>query len=184
MAPVPCGVGYFRIPDLALPAAQSGFTSWSVPPSTTQHHQAVVQSVGGCPGRAGRAPWPAAPCFKQSLCRTPGSQAVSAGSCHPALPCPAARRHSHWFAVQRLVCMNMPLNSDGTVTFNATLFALVRTALKIKTEGKSRSCVPLCPAEGTLSLCCGVLVPCQLTGTSALLPAELNPLVQLVASCY
>ncbi|KAM9185207.1 voltage-dependent L-type calcium channel subunit alpha-1S isoform 1-T1 [Mergus octosetaceus] len=39
------------------------------------------------------------------------------------------------FALQRLVCMNMPLNSDGTVTFNATLFALVRTALKIKTEG-------------------------------------------------
>lgn len=36
---------------------------------------------------------------------------------------------------QRLVGMNMPLNSDGTVTFNATLFALVRTALKIKTEG-------------------------------------------------
>lgn len=32
--------------------------------------------------------------------------------------------------------MNMPLNSDGTVMFNATLFALVRTALKIKTEGK------------------------------------------------
>lgn len=32
--------------------------------------------------------------------------------------------------------MNMPLNSDGTVTFNATLFALVRTALKIKTEGE------------------------------------------------
>lgn len=31
--------------------------------------------------------------------------------------------------------MNMPLNSDGTVMFNATLFALVRTALKIKTEG-------------------------------------------------
>ena len=29
----------------------------------------------------------------------------------------------------------MPLNSDGTVTFNATLFALVRTALMIKTEG-------------------------------------------------
>ncbi|KAF4799437.1 voltage-dependent L-type calcium channel subunit alpha-1D isoform X9 [Turdus rufiventris] len=36
---------------------------------------------------------------------------------------------------QRLVAMNMPLNSDGTVMFNATLFALVRTALKIKTEG-------------------------------------------------
>ena len=31
--------------------------------------------------------------------------------------------------------MNMPLNSDGTVMFNATLFALVRTSLKIKTEG-------------------------------------------------
>ncbi|VEL28697.1 unnamed protein product [Protopolystoma xenopodis] len=31
--------------------------------------------------------------------------------------------------------MNMPLNSDGTVMFNATLFALVRTNLKIKTEG-------------------------------------------------
>ncbi|KTG44879.1 hypothetical protein cypCar_00006943 [Cyprinus carpio] len=36
---------------------------------------------------------------------------------------------------KRLISMNMPLNSDGTVTFNATLFALVRTALKIKTEG-------------------------------------------------
>lgn len=36
---------------------------------------------------------------------------------------------------QRLVAMNMPLNSDGMVTFNATLFALVRTALKIKTDG-------------------------------------------------
>lgn len=36
---------------------------------------------------------------------------------------------------QRLVAMNMPLNNDGMVTFNATLFALVRTALKIKTEG-------------------------------------------------
>lgn len=33
----------------------------------------------------------------------------------------------------------MPLNSDGTVTFNATLFALVRTALKIKTEGEAHT---------------------------------------------
>uniref|UniRef100_A0A674JW76 Voltage-dependent calcium channel alpha-1 subunit IQ domain-containing protein n=1 Tax=Terrapene triunguis TaxID=2587831 RepID=A0A674JW76_9SAUR len=41
----------------------------------------------------------------------------------------------HRVACKRLVCMNMPLNSDGTVTFNATLFALVRTALKIKMEG-------------------------------------------------
>ncbi|KAI4803364.1 hypothetical protein KUCAC02_006915 [Chaenocephalus aceratus] len=36
---------------------------------------------------------------------------------------------------RRLVSMNMPLNSDGTVMFNATLFALVRTALRIKTDG-------------------------------------------------
>lgn len=44
--------------------------------------------------------------------------------------------------------MNMPLNSDGTVTFNATLFALVRTALKIKTEGEGRALSALvpCPA--------------------------------------
>jgi len=32
--------------------------------------------------------------------------------------------------------MNMPLNSDGTVCFNSTLFALVRTNLKIYTEGE------------------------------------------------
>ncbi|CAG2163960.1 unnamed protein product [Oppiella nova] len=38
-------------------------------------------------------------------------------------------------ACKRLVSMNMPLNSDGTVMFNATLFAIVRTALKIKTDG-------------------------------------------------
>lgn len=31
--------------------------------------------------------------------------------------------------------MNMPLNSDGTVMFNATLFAVVRTSLRIKSEG-------------------------------------------------
>ena len=30
----------------------------------------------------------------------------------------------------------MPLNSDGTVMFNATLFALIRTNLKIKVDGK------------------------------------------------
>ncbi|KAM7028231.1 voltage-dependent L-type calcium channel subunit alpha-1F [Acridotheres tristis] len=69
----------------------------------------------------------------------------------------------HRVACKRLVAMNMPLNSDGTVTFNATLFALVRTSLKIKTEGwelggsgvggqgtaggDSHGCVssPLCP---------------------------------------
>lgn len=38
-------------------------------------------------------------------------------------------------ACKRLVSMNMPLNSDGTVMFNATLFAVVRTALRIKTDG-------------------------------------------------
>ncbi|XP_075923076.1 voltage-dependent L-type calcium channel subunit alpha-1D isoform X3 [Petromyzon marinus] len=41
----------------------------------------------------------------------------------------------HRVACKRLVSMNMPLNSDGTVMFNATLFALVRTSLKIKTDG-------------------------------------------------
>lgn len=40
-----------------------------------------------------------------------------------------------WLMLQRLVSMNMPLNSDGTVMFNATLFAVVRTSLKIYTEG-------------------------------------------------
>ncbi|CAG0896176.1 unnamed protein product [Darwinula stevensoni] len=41
----------------------------------------------------------------------------------------------HRVACKRLVAMNMPLNSDGTVMFNATLFAVVRTSLRIKTEG-------------------------------------------------
>ena len=41
----------------------------------------------------------------------------------------------HRIACKKLVSMNMPLNSDVTVMFNATLFALVRTNLKIKTEG-------------------------------------------------
>lgn len=36
--------------------------------------------------------------------------------------------------------MNMPLNSDGTVLFNATLFAVVRTSLRIKTEGNIDDC--------------------------------------------
>lgn len=44
----------------------------------------------------------------------------------------------HRVACKRLVSMNMPLNSDGTVLFNATLFAVVRTSLKIKTDGKYR----------------------------------------------
>ena len=77
--------------------------------------------------------------------------------CRELPACSATWAHSCWFAVQRLVCMNMPLNSDGTVTFNATLFALVRTALKIKTEGKRCSCLPLQPDGGTHSLCCRVL---------------------------
>ncbi len=51
---------------------------------------------------------------------------------------------------QRLVAMNMPLNSDGTVMFNATLFALVRTALKIKTEGMS---FIVLLAKNTLMVC-------------------------------
>jgi len=41
----------------------------------------------------------------------------------------------HRVACKRLVAMNMPLSADGTVNFNATLFALVRTSLNILTEG-------------------------------------------------
>ncbi|CAF4896250.1 unnamed protein product, partial [Rotaria socialis] len=41
----------------------------------------------------------------------------------------------HRTACKKLVSMNMPLNQDGTVMFNATLFALIRTSLKIKTDG-------------------------------------------------
>ncbi|XP_074629841.1 voltage-dependent L-type calcium channel subunit alpha-1D-like isoform X2 [Acropora palmata] len=37
-------------------------------------------------------------------------------------------------AYKRLIKMNMPLYPDNTVTFTATLFALVRTSLKILTE--------------------------------------------------
>ncbi|XP_014661450.1 PREDICTED: muscle calcium channel subunit alpha-1-like [Priapulus caudatus] len=40
----------------------------------------------------------------------------------------------HRTACKKLVTMNMTLNSDGTVMFNATLFALVRTSLRIKTD--------------------------------------------------
>ena len=42
---------------------------------------------------------------------------------------------SYLHLLQRLVAMNMPLNADGSVNFNATLFALVRTSLNILTEG-------------------------------------------------
>merc|ERR1719318_828302 len=41
----------------------------------------------------------------------------------------------HRVACKRLVSMNMRLNPDGTVNFNATLFALVRTSLNIMTDG-------------------------------------------------
>lgn len=48
----------------------------------------------------------------------------------------------HRVACKRLVSMNMPLQSDGTVMFNATLFALIRTSLKIKTEGSHKHMFP------------------------------------------
>lgn len=41
----------------------------------------------------------------------------------------------NFLKLKKLVSMNMPLNSDGTVMFNATLFALVRTNLTIKVTG-------------------------------------------------
>uniref|UniRef100_A0A8C9DQQ4 Voltage-dependent L-type calcium channel subunit alpha n=1 Tax=Prolemur simus TaxID=1328070 RepID=A0A8C9DQQ4_PROSS len=63
----------------------------------------------------------------------------------------------HRVACKRLVSMNMPLNSDGTVMFNATLFALVRTALRIKTEEAPTASEALhgadpclCPPSGNL----------------------------------
>lgn len=62
-----------------------------------------------------------------------GRGCYSRGKLHAVCP---LWRLCAWLFSQRLVSMNMPLNSDGTVTFNATLFALVRTALKIKTEGR------------------------------------------------
>jgi len=56
------------------------------------------------------------------------------GTGEPMSTCMAIHRLP-FLLLQRLVSMNMPLNSDGSVNFNATLFALVRTSLSIKTEG-------------------------------------------------
>ena len=36
--------------------------------------------------------------------------------------------------------MNMPLKADGTVEFRATLFAVIRTSLKIKMDGPIDQC--------------------------------------------
>jgi hypothetical protein len=36
--------------------------------------------------------------------------------------------------------MNMPLKPDGTVTFTATLFAVIRTSLRIKRDGSIDTC--------------------------------------------
>jgi len=36
--------------------------------------------------------------------------------------------------------MNMPLRADGTVTFTATLFAVIRTSLRIKMDGPLDVC--------------------------------------------
>merc|ERR1719167_842436 len=46
----------------------------------------------------------------------------------------------HWVACKRLVAMNMPLKADGTVEFRATLFAVIRTSLKIKMDGPIDQC--------------------------------------------
>lgn len=45
---------------------------------------------------------------------------------------------------QKLVAMNMPLKPDGTVTFTATLFAVIRTSLRIKMDG---ACIDTCNRE-------------------------------------
>lgn len=80
-------------------------------------------------GWAATMPWVRKGCLVASskVSAPRNVQACISGICPKWVLCP-------WCA-QRLVAMNMPLNSDGTVTFNATLFALVRTSLKIKTEG-------------------------------------------------
>lgn len=75
--------------------------------------------------------------------------------------------------------MNMPLNSDGTVMFNATLFALVRTALKIKTEGKILHCkafTDLVRKHIEEKLLFISFVGCGLTGSGLLLVHGLNSL--------
>jgi voltage-dependent calcium channel L type alpha-1D len=46
----------------------------------------------------------------------------------------------HRVACKRLVAMNMPLKADGTVEFRATLFAVIRTSLKIKMDGPIEQC--------------------------------------------
>ena len=46
----------------------------------------------------------------------------------------------HRVACKRLVAMNMPLKADGTVEFRATLFAVIRTSLKIKMDGPIDQC--------------------------------------------
>merc|ERR1712106_819334 len=46
----------------------------------------------------------------------------------------------HRVACKRLVSMNMPLKADGTVEFRATLFAVIRTSLKIKMDGPIDQC--------------------------------------------
>jgi hypothetical protein len=42
-------------------------------------------------------------------------------------------------ACRRMISMDMPMKDDNTVTFNATLFAVVRTALNIKTGDNRQS---------------------------------------------
>lgn len=56
---------------------------------------------------------------------------------HPPPPNP---RVTLYAMLQRLVAMNMPLKPDGTVTFTATLFAVIRTSLRIKMDGSIDSC--------------------------------------------
>lgn len=75
-------------------------------------------------------------CPHRVACKVWETQDIQRVQKHVYLTCgPGVEGEYFSVSSQRLVAMNMPLNSDGTVMFNATLFALVRTALKIKTEG-------------------------------------------------
>lgn len=118
----PCSYLCLKIPSVSFHlGAELNIWTWS--------HSFVVSSLRSALGSCVLTESPAR--FYSPRLHLPADQPICL-FCHVWAP---------WvfFFLQRLVAMNMPLNSDGTVMFNATLFALVRTALKIKTEG-TNSC--------------------------------------------
>eukprot|EP00795_Rhopilema_esculentum_P010180 gene10180-18850_t len=55
--------------------------------------------------------------------------------CHMAPPVGFGKKCPKSLGYKRLIRMNMPVGGDQTVTFHATLFALIRTSLDIKMKG-------------------------------------------------